>query len=523
MASPYTAFVRWSRHLTLRKKLLYAFITLTVALAVLSGAASSYTVHESLDKRQWGKAVVLTAMTGDNVKAFIAVDQTDSMVKAMDSLSKDPDVSLGMVVGVEKGTGTIKAQKKVSEFDGFTSEDVAKKIGTGDYKFEINGYKVAAYHLTDGGKEIENMMESGKVWFQVVVMNPRGIHDEIKAALTLTIGVSVVMLILGLLTTLFVSGAIVAPITAVNKGMADISTGSGDLTARLRSIGDDELATLASNFNVFVEKIQRIVRDVSTSCTNIASGSLEMSAGMSEMSGTAADIAKGAHSQRTSINDVKKHVDHIAESVMAVQLTVRDTLDVFEKNKKATTKGVAALDDAEVGMSKIEENSKQIAKILQVITEIANQTNLLSLNAAIEAAKAGQQGKGFAVVAEEVRKLAERSAGAGKEIRHLIEVSTQSITDGSEKVKIASEVLKEIQAGTNAASVHMADIQNHTKDQASGSDKVVNSIDGLTGVADQNAAATEQMSATIKEMVRTVDELSRLAETMNGMVSTFRT
>ena len=173
-------------------------------------------------------------------------------------------------------------------------------------------------------------------------------------------------------------------------------------------------------------------------------------------------------------------------------------------------------------MQVISDSSKQIGSILTVITEIANQTNLLSLNAAIEAAKAGEHGKGFAVVAEEVRKLAERSAHAAKEITTLIQTSSKSIQDGNAMVNAVGAILKNIQEAITASGQKMKAIGAQSQAQSQDSATVVTVMGDLSGIAEQNAAATEQMAATIHETTRAVDELTKAAENLNALVSRFK-
>jgi len=356
----------------------------------------------------------------------------------------------------------------------------------------------------------------------VAILDPSSARTERNRKVALLGLIGLATAILGSLATRFMARKLLVPLEAIEQRMRDISEGEGDLTLRLSEEGGDELARLAGHFNRFVENIHQIVQQVMAISTNIASGSLQMSAGMSEMHSTAQSIAHAAENQKASVATTTGSVNGIANSSQVVNSNVGDAMLVFEQAQQAAGKGGTAVGSAISGMQAINQNSKQIGNILMVITEIANQTNLLSLNAAIEAAKAGEHGKGFAVVAEEVRKLAERSATAAKEITALIQTSNRAIGDGTKMVNTAGEALTSIQSAITESAERMKTIGSQSETQSHDSQSVVAAMGDLTAIAEQNAAAMEEMAATIKESTRTVEELSHLAEQLNAIVARFR-
>jgi methyl-accepting chemotaxis protein len=508
-------------NLSIRRKLIFSILALTAILALTSGLSSSWQLRKVQTNAQWKKGDSLAAITGDNVKAALMMDQVDSMGNAMESLKGDPDVSLGAVVGVDKKkVATVKFQKKL--LDSLDAKDFLEPLVAGQLPYSLKGYRVVVAPIKDNGKDVDNVMDPDKSWFQLVVMNTKGIDSEIRGSVILTSILCSLMLVVGFVAAFLLGNAVVNPLISIQQRMRDISEGEGNLTARLEVHGIDEIADMSKHFNQFVGNIQGIVNQVVSISSSIASGSLQMTAGMSQMASTADAIAQTAENQKTSVQRANDTVGTIAHSSQVINSNVSSALSVFDQAQSTASKGGKAVDAAVSGMQAINTNSKQIGNILMVITDIANQTNLLSLNAAIEAAKAGEHGKGFAVVAEEVRKLAERSAQAAKEITALIQTSSKSIEDGTEMVNTAGTVLKGMQDAISASAERMKTIGGQSQTQSQESSTVVGVMGDLLSIAEQNAAATEEMAATIRETTRTVNDLSEAAEHLNSLMSRFK-
>jgi methyl-accepting chemotaxis protein len=510
-------------NLTIRKKLIYSFLALAALLGFAGGLATGFSLWRAQSNAMVGKATSLAKVLGEAVSPYVLMDEkfsSGATENALNFVKDDPDISLAAVVTLQDQHLAVPFVKSFNENARPDALALAAPVGakgaTGQQVYRKGGYTVLARPV-----EVPNA-EPGKAYYLMLALNTDSIIRELRLSFLMMLAIGAGMVGLAFAGAVQLGKSIVKPLEVINRGMRDISEGEGDLTARLQVHGQDEIAQLSANFNRFVENIQGIVNQVISISGIIASGSMEMTAGMTEMDATAESIARTAEGQKANVAQATAKVDTIARSSQIIYANVTKALGVFEQAQEAAVQGGTAVGEVVSGMAAITANSRQIGNILTVINEIANQTNLLSLNAAIEAAKAGENGKGFAVVAEEVRKLAERCSQAAKEIAVLITTSDKSIREGSMMVTAAGTGLKSIQEAIGASAEHIQAIGGQSHTQSQDSTTVVAVMGELTGIAEQNAAATEEMAATIRTATRTVEDLGRAAENLSALVSRFK-
>ncbi len=310
---------------------------------------------------------------------------------------------------------------------------------------------------------------------------------------------------------------------------------NGDLTVKLDVLHDDEIGKLFGGFNNAVNSINELLLSLKESINETANASLLISQSTEE-------ISAGMHEQSSQSSEVTSAVRQMAESIV---ITSKNTLSATEKSKNAgnlAIDGGAVVKNTIAGMNKIADvvkkssitveklgkSSDAIGEIVQVINDIADQTNLLALNAAIEAARAGEQGRGFAVVADEVRKLAERTSKATKEIAAMIKqiqtdthgavdsmkAGTEEVSNGIALVNEAGNTLKKIIIGAEEVVEVVAQVASVTEEQSSAAEEIDINMQGINQVMNEN-------SEGIMQIAKSAEELTLMTDNLKGLISRF--
>lgn len=284
----------------------------------------------------------------------------------------------------------------------------------------------------------------------------------------------------------------------------------------------DEFGELARSYQTMLRNIRQLLVEIASGVQVLASSAVELSASSEEMAHTTEEIAHTTDSQRTGSEHMASAITELSASIHEVSRSAQGTLSLMDDAMLATQRGDEAGGATQEAMKGVTATAEQIATAINVITEIARQTNLLSLNAAIEAAKAGSQGKGFAVVAEEVRKLAERSGGSAKEIARHIEAARDAVGQGTSTVEITVALLKEIRLNLERFADQTRQVALASAEQSKAGAEVAKRVDESVQGAIATASAASQMSATTQEIARTASSLAQVAEKLRTVIEGFK-
>lgn len=331
------------------------------------------------------------------------------------------------------------------------------------------------------------------------------------------------LLLLLLILYVYMKKYVNTPLTELVNSLKDIAEGEGDLTKPLKVNSKDEIGEVSFWFNKFLESLRLMINKLKQQSEELYEATLNISTAMEEMESTSKEIQTSILDTESQMKSSSTYLSSISEEINHQDEIISKMGNEFSKVRGNSMEGSESISKSVSEMESIQQQSENIMKMINLIIGIAKQTNLLSLNAAIEAAKAGSQGRGFAVVAEEVRKLAEKTSEASDNITSTVTDSNVRITLASQTVFATGKVLFKIVESVEQVSEFVEKAKEIANLQTGGIGNVLNSVDEVNNLTIQNASATTQLTETIAEISKTANQLADVSEQLKEQVGKFRT
>ena len=545
--------------------------SVVVVLIVLLGAYIFNTLHSSNKLTEEILEIELPLLIADEQ---LAIDMGNRMATSrgfiltgessykdlFNQYTENSEIHQESIIKIGIGQEMKDLIEKTAEWREFIVEEVFTEYENGNKEVALN-------NLMESNATARELMlaygEAAKNRENQIISMQENILSSGKTTLLIVSSVIILVVLLSLFVAFITANSISRPLRVVMNRMELIA--GGDLSSKpLETNLRDEIGQLITSTNEMsfsthslLDEINGVAETVSTQSEELTQSANEVKAGTAQIAMTMEDIATGTESQANNASSMSSAMESFVVKVMDanengtyIQQSSNSVLEMTNQGSElmaSSTKQMAVIDqivhDAVVKVEGLDKHTQQISELVSVIQDIAGQTNLLALNAAIEAARAGEQGKGFAVVADEVRKLAEQSSASVLNITDIVDrIQSESslvrdslqdgykeVEEGTSQIEITGETFGKISLAVTEMVNRIRIISDNLTDIAANSQEMSASIEEIAAITEQSAAgveetsaSSEQASSAMEEVANSSKDLATLAEELNGLVQQFK-
>lgn len=468
---------------------------------------------------------------------FIAIgdtSSTDEFKKRWDSalsLTNERLDAMNKLVETPKDKETITTIKKNLDAYATGFREVYSQIQAGQITTAQGGNEAIDPYVKAAKQTETTVTEFATQMDKQMAEMVKEAEGTAKKVQFIVLALAAIAALFAIIAAMLIIRSITRPLALFLERTTDIAQGEGDLTKRLDVNGSDEIAQISRMFNQFIEKLHGIISLISTTSTQVAAASSQLNStaeriatGAEEVAAQSASVATAGEEMSATSSDIAQNCQMAAEGAQRASQSATNGAGVVETTVAVMGQIAEKVQESARTVESLGARSDQIGAIIGTIEDIADQTNLLALNAAIEAARAGEQGRGFAVVADEVRALAERTTRATKEIGEMIkaiqretkgavaamEQGVQQVEAGTIEAAKSGDALRDILEQVNDVATQVNQIATAAEEQTATTSEISNNMQQITQVVQDTASGAHQSATAASELYGNAEELQRL-------------